>query len=933
MLELWVESFLPRRCLKTLDAGGPFNPSSHNVHVGPLGTVSGPSTVYTTSTKDEVGVARQKRAVTEPEVKSPAPLVRSKRFLSDLSSMFPGMSMAMPGSRRGAQKEVSESAQMMKTLLLISKIQKRRAMQSVKRYKEGGKIYSGDKYNFGSGLYGDSYSGKRKRRSVDAKSESQLVESEAGSSNEPLVRKKRFLFGDAPDVPAAQPAMPSMLSILMGTARDPNTGKKVEFGGDYMKNMMRSSFMSAMPHLAGNTPPGKEPPDVVKNLAPIWYFSRMQGAMRPRRPLMMNGYESYHMMRRASPGSIKSRNRDGYYGDSFPGMMGKRRRRSVDSGVDVDSDSVKANKRVKRQSEEGSNDVITIGDLSIPTDFFKPAERSEEPKYYGGYKQPDDARYYHRYSAPQHHYYQPPQQSRYHQQQHYYRQQLQRQKQLQQQQQQKFYQQYSHLYSLYLQAVGAKQAQPTSNQWAPPATRQAPQTPPAHPPAQQRAPVYTPPAPAHSLPAQSPPPNNYGPPPRYAHSPAAQAPPNSNIFPAFPPQPTPPIMHQHRPFSAPQSSNQLFGPPQAQSHYLPVPPPPQTYPIDPFIPNPPLPPLSMTTPLPSRKKRSIELGEVWGTELHRHKRSDDSDKDKTRYNKFFFPQAMFTPALFSSYFPPRYSVYSNKVGYHQPRGGGVIYGDRLPWRSSWAPPQIQARPATPVAPKPPPTSVPPSARVSQRPAQPSPFLSPSAPASRQPPPTSGSVVPPARVSQQPPQSSAVFSPSAPASRQPPPTSGSVLPPARVSQQPPQSSAVFSPSAPVSRRLPSSSAPLSPSSLGLFPALQSAPVSLHPPPVPTHRRVKRSDNKDNPDSSPNFLFGPPFFSSFLFPVQNHHNKVSYSAGRSGVVYGDQMPWARPTPVAPHLSSSAASAPSAASSSFGGPLDQYLSMDARPWGQRG
>ncbi|GFN92471.1 hypothetical protein PoB_001897700 [Plakobranchus ocellatus] len=699
MLSAWVESWLPRRCLKTLEVGGPFNPSSHNDHVGPLGTVAGPSTVYTTSIKEDVGVARQKREVTETEE---IPNVRTKRFvgsLSGLSSMFPGMSMSMSGKRGAGQKEISESAQMMKTLLLISKIQKRKALQDVKRSYGGHRGYSGEKYNFGTGMYGDTYPGKRKRRSVSAKaganaesipSSVSFAGSASESSTEPLSRKKRFLFmGEPSDAPSG-PAMPSMLSILMGTARDPATGKKVEFGGDYMKGMMRRSFMAAMPALAGNTPPGKEPPDVVKTLAPLWYFSRMQQAMSSNFvPPAMGGYNHYNTMHRGSPGSVKSRNRDGYYGDHFP-VMGKRRRRSVyiDTATDV-SDNAHS-KRVKRAAGEGNNDVITIGDVSIPTDFFKPPERSEDPNYYGGYGKPDDPRYYNQYVTPhRNYYYQPHQQSQYHQQQQYYRQQLQRQKQQQQQQQQQFYHYYRHLYSLYLQVLQARNPQPTQNQWTRPAT-----APGQHPPApvQQQAPsnyVQQPATqashqnnPATTSGAQSPPPQTS------AHNPFA------------PPHQAQPFMQNQQPFLGPpppQPAAHFYAPPPAQSHYPPAPSPPYTYPIDPFIPNPPLPPHRITTPLPSRKKRSANLSEL-NIHLLRHKRSEDNDKTEYGYGNFYFPQSIFSPPFYSPFIPTRYPTFSNKVGYHQPRGGGIIYGDRLPWSpSSIIQPQTPARP--PAQPK------------------------------------------------------------------------------------------------------------------------------------------------------------------------------------------------------------------------------------------
>ena len=931
--------------------------------------------MYTTGVEKDVGVARQKRDTTATTEESKAgeemPHVRSKRFLSDLAgltNMFPGMSMTLPGRRGSGQKEVSESAQMMKTLMLISKIQRRKAAQNVKRNTSGQQGYSGEKYNFGSGMYGDSYPGKRKRRSVITEAEANLVDGNVGSSSQPLSRKKRFLFGEPPDAPSTPP-MPSFFSILMGTARDPNTGKKVEFGGDYMKHMMRRNFMAAMPHLGANTPPGKEPPDMVKNLAPLWYFSQVQRSMMPRPAPMMNRYHSYNTMHRDSPGSVKSKNRDGYYGDHFP--MGKRKKRSADSVVNMESSDKPVGKRVKRQSE-GNNDVITIGDLSIPTDFFKPPERSEEPKYYGGYKKPDDVRYYHQYSAPrQSYYYQTPRPSVYHQQQQYYQQQLQRQKQQQQQQQQKFLHHYRHLYSLYLQAIRAKQAPPTTNQWTPPA---APQVPYAPPPAQPPAPAHLPPAPAQAppTPPQSPPPFNYAPPPpAYSHSPAAQAPPN-DAFVNFAPHQSQTPMHQQGPLALPQSSHQYYG--QSQSaYYPPSPPQMQSYPLDPFIPNPPLPPARVTTALPSRRKRSTNVGDMadldsssWGTELHRHKRSDDSDKDKRSYSNFYFPKTLFSPALFSPYFPPQHSVFSNKVGYQQPSGGGVIFGDRLPWTSAWKQWRPQARPVAPLVPvnrQPPP---PPAAPLSGQ--------SPPRPAS----PISGQLPPP---------------PAAPLSSQLPPPPASIPPSPLTSGQP------APPPAPVNNQLPPFSAPVSGQPAPPSPFMSpSAPVNFQPLPagMPAHRRVKRSDNNDNPDSSPNFLFGPQFFSPFLYPTQNHHNKIGFSTGMGGVVYGDQMPWARrappppalrmsnpaaappppplrmsspaaappppalrmssppaappppalrmyspaaaPPPPALRMSSPAAAPPpplrmvrpSSASSSFGGPLDHYASTQSRHWG---
>ncbi|BFZ11161.1 hypothetical protein BsWGS_14200 [Bradybaena similaris] len=119
-------------------------------------------------------------------------------------------------------------------------------------------------------------------------------------------RTKRFLFGEMAEF---QP-MPSLFSIMMGTATDPNTGKPIEFGGDVMRNMMLNSFTSFLPP-AAQPPPGKEPNELVKIMAPMWYFSNMQQAMgsRPGSRTRTASSRTYD----------KKQNNHGYYGDTVPG--------------------------------------------------------------------------------------------------------------------------------------------------------------------------------------------------------------------------------------------------------------------------------------------------------------------------------------------------------------------------------------------------------------------------------------------------------------------------------------------------------------------------------------------------------------------------------------------------------------------------------------
>lgn len=158
--------------------------------------------------------------------------------------------------------------------------------------------YMRDKYNLGTMSFGNAI--LRRKREV-----SKTNEDKSGSVKR---RTKRFLFGEMAEF---QP-MPSLFSIMMGTATDPNTGKPIEFGGDIMRNMIVNSFTSLLPP-AAQPPPGKEPNELVKIMAPMWYFSNVQQAM---------GAHPSSPTRTASSSSRtydRKQNNHGYYGDIVPG--------------------------------------------------------------------------------------------------------------------------------------------------------------------------------------------------------------------------------------------------------------------------------------------------------------------------------------------------------------------------------------------------------------------------------------------------------------------------------------------------------------------------------------------------------------------------------------------------------------------------------------
>lgn len=373
LLPLWVESSLPQDCVKKIDTLKEFNLSSSNDSGGPLGTLGpNPGAIFTTSVNtnqnseankkgleaplvverlkrsrsslknlaeiNENPLPRDKRntdhAVVNKEIDAKLSLSRKKRFF--LNGFPPvtggGLFDTLPADPAAPPREVTEGEIMMKNLLMFSRFQKARLASEYGRPGRTSGNLNADKPSIGGGMYGDSYHGRKKRatasrKKVDAPNQS---------------RTKRFLF---PFDPEAQAAGPDMFSLMTGTATDPNTGKRLEFGGDAMRNMMVNSYLSTLP-LAAQPPPGKEPGEFVKNMAPLWYISRMQRLMSP-----VPRYRENYIRRKAS--YDQKRNSDGYYGDRLPG---KRRRR--------------------RAAVPYEGEVITVGEVLIPIDLFKGREKA-----------------------------------------------------------------------------------------------------------------------------------------------------------------------------------------------------------------------------------------------------------------------------------------------------------------------------------------------------------------------------------------------------------------------------------------------------------------------------------------------------------------------------------------------------------------------------
>ncbi|XP_035828558.1 extensin-like [Aplysia californica] len=820
-----------------------------------------------------------------------------------------------------------------------------------------------------------------------------------------------------------------------------------------------------------------------------WYFSSMQRAMSPRMPIKDPG--DYPALAAASTPPLQRLNRDGFYGDRLPGK-GRKKRSSDDNSDSSSSNDVVTfgdvtvpldffkppersessalptyfpprppvystyfnrpfapslprrslysspasplpswqrssfgrptprfsyasprfgsspplrtsggyyHGRKKRAAEGGgNNDVITVGDVSIPVDFFKPPEKSDDRKRFPP-RQPaqSPAQYYpsssrvkknpaqlkqrlaelsqmyaptqHR-SAPS-----PPQQ--------YYNQEQ----------------------NLVQQPYYPAPYTPQTNQ-LPAATKPLPQTPPAGrppPPQQNFAPptqqnyapsqnsVFLPPPPP---PPQNPPPSQNQAPPYTTHqapppagpasAPLNMAPPMSNYGPPPPhgsllpanldPFIRPPIQPTIHPATHPaplgrkkrasgddnsdsSSSNNdviTFGdfsvpvdffkpsenapparapPPPVYIQYVPYPSLRQTPPRPAYFPQrfppaanpygyfppqprypPPRSPYTPYAPPPA-------FVPPYAAQAHRrYKRSDNKDKGDNSASSFF-PTSFFSPLfspfqtspLFtpprvaspffgpspffrpprvaSPYFPPNpFPSTPNKIAYRNPRGQGVIYGDRMPWAQS---PAAGGQPRRRV--KRSDNNDNPESNTSPNFFS-SPFFSPFFPSYRP---------------------SPYFSPSFFSS---PMTNkiaykntggqgliyGDRMPWAQKPGPQPlmQTSPVLNQSPPMRQSANSAqtltSGVTSPGSQPL-----TSPAAHQP-----HRRFKRSDNKDNKDSSYTFpsFFPSPFFSPFTPPSPPLNpsrfffrqypppsNKIGYRGGRGqGVIYGDRLPWAPRSP---------------------------------------
>ncbi|XP_059140757.1 uncharacterized protein LOC131928686 [Physella acuta] len=695
LLTMWVESSLPAHCSKNTTSGlSKFNPSSTLDSGGPLGTLGPSGSVYTTSlTSKRRRDTSQSNTHFDDVINAVDPeLSRQKRFIiytgtpADYGTGTFGSGIADPAS---PAREVTEAEQMMKAMLMLSNYQKTRLTHEMRTGRiSGGSSSGGEKPPIGSGMYGEQYPGRKKREAGS------LLHAVARG----LSRRKRFLLSMF-DAETPTPG-PSIFSIMSGTARDPNTGKPLEFGGDAMKNMMVNQFVSTLPFSA-QPPPGKEPADFVKNMAPLWYYSRLQRSMSPQpRFYSPHPHGSYNYIPKTYHHQ-QQRNRDGYYGDAFPG---KRKRRSA-SG-----------------SDGGSTDVITIGDLTIPIEFFKPADLpGDTPAYTSGdtpaYTSGDTPAYTSGDSSAGEY-------KREYKREYTFDQHSQRQTRSFRGNQQYYgdrqmparyaSRHITELYHTLMRNRNRQHQNPTSGN---PRKYSQPSKTPTQP--------YVP----HTQLAQ----------PHVPHTQFAQPSPsyslhNSNFFNNFnshqrqqqrPDPPTPPTTPPPRPPTPPVPRQPIdpfiLPPPSAHTQQLPDL-------TDPFIPNPPTPPppsSTSTTPAGEhgRRKRSAD-GQGKQHSRRRHRRSE---KTSDTANMDYFPFTPYNPDPFWSLFDAHPSVYqphnnfpqphnnfpqphnnyphssnyfhqfnpspcytrqysdsrhsSNKVGYVS-ENGGVVYGDHLPWSTA-----------------------------------------------------------------------------------------------------------------------------------------------------------------------------------------------------------------------------------------------------------
>lgn len=381
LVPLWAELDLPKACRDhTKQDFRDFNFSSTQDMGGPLGTLDSTGTIYTKSINNNVRKGRalsdtmnnfeehgtygsersRKEAAADvsatdaidngPTSLDNMVLSREKRFLN-------GMTLGGPPGGRPKQ-EVSESAQLMKMFMLFSKLQNTRLKADLGVLAPSRTDFYGDRVSFG-GLYGDQYMGRKKREAPVSPVKEFIPMADSSLSNavdaeSTVSRQKRFIFTEPGYAPIGVNPVNQMMRIILGTARDPNTGKKLEFGNDAMKNMIRQSYIQSMP-ASMRPPPGKEG-EIVKDIAPLWYFSRLQRSLST--PAFARKDPGDYQPIRTS-GYVQRRNRDGTFGDMYP--RGKRKKRSSDDNSDSNN----------------NNEVIKFGDMSIPLDFFKPAEQSE----------------------------------------------------------------------------------------------------------------------------------------------------------------------------------------------------------------------------------------------------------------------------------------------------------------------------------------------------------------------------------------------------------------------------------------------------------------------------------------------------------------------------------------------------------------------------
>ncbi|XP_055872126.1 uncharacterized protein LOC129923712 [Biomphalaria glabrata] len=361
LLPSWVESGLPSRCAASKNVYGEFDPSSKNDKGGPLGTLGPTDNIFTTSVKTAWSVEKEfqvkmgengqttsiktqtNESWTEPGVARPRrnsdadvmqvmnlvdiPNLRLRRFVGGMGGGgMGGMGLGAGGGPAPA-REITEAEQMMNTLLMFTNFQKLMHAREMSTLR---KSVSNDRPAIGNGMYGDSYHGKRRKR-----------------ESTPHSRHKRFLFGGAePGDPAPINPLFDVYGMLTGTATDPNTGKPVEFGGDVMRNMATRTFMSFLP-LSAQPPPGKEPPEMFKHMASMWYMNTLQNVLNPQ-PVRPRSY------------AVQPRRVNGYYGDTLPG---KKKKRESGTANEVSS-------RSKRQVMEVKVDGPLVSGPPKPMTFY-----------------------------------------------------------------------------------------------------------------------------------------------------------------------------------------------------------------------------------------------------------------------------------------------------------------------------------------------------------------------------------------------------------------------------------------------------------------------------------------------------------------------------------------------------------------------------------